>query len=81
MPGLSKLARVRGAHAARNAERVAHRGATRVGSDLVNREHSLQTHINGKRDAQVSLLGGKHTEEQAVALEKELGSCSRNIEN
>lgn len=44
-----------------------------IDSDLVDREHSLQRLIDGKRDAQVSLLSAKHTEGQAAALEKELG--------
>jgi CHAT domain-containing protein len=39
---------------------------------LLDREHSLQQLIDGKREIQISLLGGNHTEEQAAPLKNEL---------
>ena len=43
-----------------------------IDSGLVEREQALQKLIDGKRDVQVSLLSGKHTEHQARVSEKEL---------
>jgi len=39
---------------------------------LLERERSLQQLIDGKREVQISLLGSKHTEEEASELKKEL---------
>lgn len=43
-----------------------------VASDLVQRQRSLQDAITAKSNRRIQMLGGKHTEEQAAAANKEI---------
>jgi CHAT domain-containing protein/tetratricopeptide (TPR) repeat protein len=45
-----------------------------VQPDLLEQERSLEVSLNLKTERQMRLLGGKHTEEQGAAVEKELQS-------
>jgi CHAT domain-containing protein/Tfp pilus assembly protein PilF len=45
-------------------------------AELVNRKLALQRKLNAKANAQVNLLGGKHSEEQAATLAKEIDALT-----
>lgn len=45
-----------------------------VDHDLLDREHSLRERLNARADYQVRLLNGKHTDEQKVAIAKEINA-------
>ena len=59
----------------------AHAGI-RQGADpaLLEREHSLRQLLKGKETVQVELLNGKHTDEQAAALKKEIADILAQYE-
>jgi CHAT domain-containing protein/Tfp pilus assembly protein PilF len=54
-----------------------HQGAD---PELLERERSLQQSLSAKRDRRVSLLTGKHNEEQVQAVEKEIESSRAEYE-
>jgi CHAT domain-containing protein/Tfp pilus assembly protein PilF len=59
------------------------RTTLRAGADpeLLAREQGLRQRIEGKRDAQVMLLTGPHTDAQAASLKKELDDLLRQYED
>jgi CHAT domain-containing protein len=48
--------------------------------ELVERKQSLQSQLNAKGQAQTILLSGKHTQERAAAIAKELGDLSNEYD-
>jgi len=51
-----------------------------VNPELLERERTLQQQLNAKEQYRIKLLSGKHTEEQAVAVEKEVSNLLTEYE-